>query len=135
MYRLLLYTGIPIARVDLDAAEPALGVLEPLPAYEALAAPFRRGCDTLWLTGFGRREPSGEAAHYLASAEAHKAALGLADEDGTPVPTALIDVWDSTLDGDPPFVLVYFGEEGAGVPARLRGPQPAEGAEGSRPAA
>ena len=135
MAHLLLFAGTVIGRVALDGGEPAAGFLEPFPAYERVAPVFRRAGNALWRARF-RPDFLGVvpwARADVAAAEAARAELSLATEAGAAVDVAWLDFWDSALHREPPFVLVYFGAQGAPAPARVPAPPAAGG--GSRPAA
>ena len=139
MALVLLFAGTAIGRVTLDGGEPAAGFLEPFPAYERVGPVFRRAGNALWRARF-LADALGDAlgarpwAHAdVAAAEAARAELSLATEAGAAVDVAWLDFWDSTLHREPPFVLAYFGAQGAAGPARVPPPPTAGG--GSRPAA
>jgi hypothetical protein len=134
MNYLLLFAGTVIGRVRLDGGEPAAGYLEAFPSYERVAAVFRREGDVLWLGGFAVDEASAGEVAAARDAEACRAQLSLATETGADAAAERVDFWDSTLDGEPPFVLVHFGEQPAAVPARLRRPPDADGGHANPPA-
>ena len=134
---MLLFAGTPVGRVTLDGGEPAAGFLEPWPAYERVAPVFRRAGNALWQERFLRDRLPGQAgrvAEALADAAAYVAQLALATEAGTPLTVDAIDLWDSTVHGEPPFVLASLGAAPAAVPARIP-PATGAGSEGGRPAA
>jgi hypothetical protein len=56
---LLLYAGTPVGRVELAGPDPAVGWLEPLPAYAAVRDTFRPAGDALWAYGRARRPAVG----------------------------------------------------------------------------
>jgi hypothetical protein len=143
----LLHAGIPIGRVDLDDGDPAGGTLMPLPAYDAIAEPFRREGGLLWR----RRAPwvefpvvfSGASAIVAEErkdgtvqqeAEEARERLSLATEHGQQVTVAWIDIADAPAQREPPLVLVYFREAPAGVRAILP-TRPRAGSGESPPAA
>ena len=129
---LLLYAGAPVGRIVLDGGQPAAGWLEPLPAYERLRPALRRAGDLLWVSRFQPESEDARAA--VAEAEALKPHLSLATEPGAPVTVASVDLWDDSIHGEPPFVLVYFRGQPAAVGAAVP-PRRGAGGEGSRPAA
>jgi len=147
---ILLHAGVPIGRLHLDEGEPAAGSLAPLPAYESVAGPLRREGDLLWR----RRAPSVASGRSFAldarsvvatpassdervcrEADIVREHLELATEDGQQVPVAWIDVADAAAQAEPPFVLVYFRDAPAGVPARVARRRPIGGANAGPPAA
>ncbi len=104
----LLYAGTPLGTVELAAEPLSAGWLEPLHAYNEVEPVLREACDGLIATNF--RTSTKLLVPLLQRAAQCQAELSLLSEHGGSVEPVRIEIWDDSVNRQPPFVLVHFGE-------------------------
>jgi hypothetical protein len=104
----LLYAGTPLGTVELPAEPLSAGWLQPLRAYGEIEPVFREACDGLIATNF--RTSTKPLVPLLQRAAQCEAELSLLSEHGGSVEPVPIQIWDDSVNRQPPFVLVHFGK-------------------------